>query len=117
MLSRRTHGEEQDQFSTDGARAFPADMLVSNHFMETHSISHFRHGAFASLFTATGRKSLTDFTYTVRHGQEIETHDISDPLAFRRVLMEEFGLDLGENLDRLHELTRSELQALAPGPV
>lgn len=103
VLTRHLPGGPQDQFSTDGRRAHPADLAMANHFVSTHPSSHFTKMACAGLFTPDGRTGLTDLTLTTRMGWSDTNETVTSAARYREVLDELFGIDLEGRHEEIYE--------------
>ena len=94
MLQRWAEDRWANQYSFEDVAALPIDVIVSNHFVETHPSSHFRTGRYAGLFTAEGRDGLADARFTSRRGSATEEREVPLGPEWRRLLGERFGIAL-----------------------
>jgi arylamine N-acetyltransferase len=111
MLQRRMEGDWANQFSFDDLPALPADVMVANHYVETHPASHFRSARYVGLFTPEGRDGLVDQAYTRRTGARIEEEQVPLGPAWVDLVAERFGIDLRLTPDeaaRLHNDTTDQ---------
>jgi N-hydroxyarylamine O-acetyltransferase len=94
MLQRRTDEGWDNQFSFTQERAIQSDILVGNHFTETHPSSHFRHNRFIGRFTETGRNGLVDLNFTRRDGDQVIAKSLAGAEEWLAFIENEFGLVL-----------------------
>jgi len=97
-----------NQFSYETAPAPRADVLLGNHWTETHPGSHFRHGIGVGLFHATGRTGLYNRTLTRRGPDGITQEPLAGLDTILDLLRDEFGLDphpTAEECERLAAFT------------
>jgi len=95
-VQRRLTGETvwTDQFTFETAPAPASDILVGNHYTETHPDSHFRHGMGVGQFATTGRTGLYGGTLTYRAASGTTHTAVSGLEPTLDVLKDVFGLDL-----------------------
>ena len=94
MLQRWTEGRWANQYSFEDVAALAIDVVVANHFAETHPSSHFRAGRYAGRFTVEGRDGLADARFTSRRGLVIEESEVPLGPEWRRLIGERFGITL-----------------------
>ena len=95
-VSRRLSGESawQDQFTVEPASAPASDILLGNHFTETHPSSHFRAGIGVGLFGTSGRTGFYSATLTRRTPAGTVREDVRGLDHTLATLAREFGLTL-----------------------
>jgi N-hydroxyarylamine O-acetyltransferase len=94
-----------NQFSYEIAPAPRSDILIGNHWTETHPDSHFRHGIGVGLFNATGRTGLYNGILTCRGAEATTQTPIKGVEATLSILGETFGLNLNLSDDEYARLT------------
>ena len=94
MLQRRTDEGWDNQYSFTLEPAIESDILVANHFTETHPSSHFRHNRFIGRFTDTGRNGLVDLSFTQRDGDVVTEKKLAGADEWLAFIEVEFGLIL-----------------------
>lgn len=96
-----------NQYSFETQQAHRSDILIGNHWTETHPESHFRQGIGVGLFTEEGRTSFYGGVLT-RRGVETQTETVNGLSDVSQLLSETFGLNLklsSEEEDRLAAYT------------
>lgn len=94
----RIAGAWQDVYEFTGEAMPDVDREVANWFTSAHPASHFRGRLIAARATPEGRLSLQNREFTRRMGEQAETVTLGTAADVLRVLREEFGLRLPEDL-------------------
>ena len=66
------------------------------HYQQTSPDSHFTQKTICSLATTEGRITLSGDRLIVTTGGQREEHEVADEQAYRRLLKDHFGIELGE---------------------
>ena len=96
-VQRCDNGAFVDQFTFETAPALASDIMVSNHYTETHPNSHFTQERYVGIFTEEGRIGLAGDRLTVRRGEEICEEIVPIGPDWLATIERRFGL----NLERL----------------
>ena len=95
VVERQTAEGWKQQYSFETLRVHPSDIMLSNHFTETHSTSHFLHGRFIGLFTKEGRVGLYENQFTERVGSKVTIRqEVADGPGWLAFVEEQFGVEL-----------------------
>jgi N-hydroxyarylamine O-acetyltransferase len=78
----------------------PVDFALANHYVATFPESPFVQRLMIRALTPEGRVSAMNRDVTIRRGHEVETRQLADRAALRRMVAAHFGFDLPE-LDHL----------------
>lgn len=84
------------QYSFTAAPAWPADLLLANHWTATVPTSRFVQHRIVSLVLPAGFATLTDTRYSRRNGSEHVEAEIASAKAYRLRLNFVFGIDLDQ---------------------
>ena len=112
MVQRWSAGAWADQYGFDDRPALAIDVVVANHFVETHPSSRFRAHRMVGRFTADGRDALFDDQLSRRAGERLEERALPPGPAWREILTELFGIRL--TLDA-RETARLDAPAVSAG--
>jgi N-hydroxyarylamine O-acetyltransferase len=75
---------------------YPVDFEMMNHYIATHPASFFTHNILASAATIEGRVNvMNQGVHIIRNGV-VETSELADRSALRRLVSQHFGFDLPE---------------------
>jgi N-hydroxyarylamine O-acetyltransferase len=96
MLERDPGAGWGRQYSFTLDHVWPADLETANHFTATRPNTRFTALRIASATLPDGYLSLVDRTLTTSRMGRSEAREIEDAEAYRRVLMESFGLELDD---------------------
>jgi N-hydroxyarylamine O-acetyltransferase len=75
---------------------FPVDFASANHYVSTFPESPFVLRLMIRALTPDGRVSAMNRDVPIRRGNEVETHQLADRAALRRMVAAHFGFDLPE---------------------
>ena len=94
MLQRHDDGDWRNQYSFELNPATKSDVEVANHYMATHSDSHFRHDLFLGLFTEEGRIGLWNAKLTERHQGRLDQRELETVEEWFECTKRLFAIDL-----------------------
>ena len=100
VLQLRRGGEWGDVYAFALVPAHPIDYEVANHYTSTHPQSGFVRTLTAQIRTQDTQHTLRGRTYVVRHGDDEETHELTDR-EIVRLFHDQFGLSVpDEDIER-----------------